>query len=31
MIEQELLADDILFMKKAHRRVIERQLKDWNP
>ena len=30
LIEQELIADDIQFMKKAHRRVIERQLKDWN-
>ena len=30
LIEQELIADDLLFMKKAHRRVIERQLKDWN-
>ena len=31
LIEQELIADDLIFMKKAHRRVIARQLKDWNP
>lgn len=31
LIKQELIADDILFMKKAHRRVVERQLKDCNP
>lgn len=31
IISKELIADDILFMKKAHRRVVERQLKDWNP
>jgi hypothetical protein len=29
-IEKELVADDVKFMKKAHRRVIERQLRDWN-
>lgn len=27
-LEEELLAEDISFMKKAHRRVIERQLKS---
>jgi hypothetical protein len=29
-IEKELVADDLQFMKKAHRRVMERQLRDWN-
>jgi len=27
-IEEELLVEDVSFMKKAHRRVIERQLRD---
>lgn len=29
-IEKELVPDDLQFMKKAHRRVIERQLRDFN-
>ncbi len=30
-IEKELVPDDLQFMKKAHRRVMERKLRDWNP
>ncbi len=29
-IEKELVPDDLQFMKKAHRRVMERRLRDWN-
>ena len=28
-IEEEMLFEDISFMKKAHRRVIERKIKEW--
>ena len=28
-IKEELLVEDLNFMKKAHRRVIERKLKEW--
>ena len=28
-IKEELLVEDLHFMKKAHRRVIERKLKEW--
>ena len=28
-MKEELLAEDLSFMKKAHRRVIERKLKEW--
>ena len=28
-IKEELLLEDLHFMKKAHRRVIERKLKEW--
>jgi len=28
-IEEEMLLEDISFMKKAHRRVIERKIKEW--
>ena len=28
-IEEEILLEDISFMKKAHRRVIERKIKEW--
>ena len=29
LIENELLAEDLSFMKKGHRIVVERRLKDW--
>ena len=28
-MKEELLSEDLSFMKKAHRRVIERKLKEW--
>ena len=28
-MKEELLAEDLSFMKKAHRRVIERKMKEW--